>query len=306
VTLRSELNVVTGAFGFTGQYITRRLLSLGKKVRTLARHPSRPSPFGNQVEVAPLDFEKPDELRRALGNADTLFNTYWVRFEHGRVTFDQAVNNTGKLIRAAEEAGVRRIVHLSITNPAEDSRLPYFRGKALVEKAIRESGLSYAMIRPTLIFGLEDILINNIAWLLRRFPIFAVPGPGEYRLQPVFVEDVAELAVAAAAHTEDSILDAVGPEQFTFDEVVGLIARAVGSKAKIIHVGPKVALWLAGLVGYLVSDVVLTAGEVEGLTANLLVSAGPPTARTRFTGWLRENAHRVGMQYASELARHFR
>ena len=306
MTLGSELNVVTGAFGFTGQYITRRLLSLGKKVRTLVRHPSRPSPFGNQVEVAPLDFEKPVELRRALGNADTLFNTYWVRFEHGRVTFDQAVNNTGKLIRAAEEAGVRRIVHLSITNPAEDSSLPYFRGKALVEKAIRESGLSYAMIRPTLIFGLEDILINNIAWLLRRFPIFAVPGPGEYRLQPVFVEDVAELAVAAAAHTEDNILDAVGPEQFMFDEVVWLIARGVGSKAKIIHVRPKVALWLAGLVGYLVSDVVLTAGEVEGLTANLLVSAGPPTGRTRFTGWLRENAHRVGTQYASELARHFR
>ncbi|HJY87141.1 MAG TPA: NAD(P)H-binding protein [Candidatus Acidoferrales bacterium] len=306
MTLGSEWNVVTGAFGFTGQYITRRLLSLGRKVRTLARHPSRASPFGNQVEVAPLDFERPDELRRALGDANTLFNTYWVRFEHGRVTFDQAVSNTEKLIRAAKEAGVRRIVHLSVSNPAEDSSLPYFRGKALVEEAIRESGLSYAMIRPTVIFGVEDILINNIAWLLRRFPIFAVPGRGGYRLQPVFVEDVAELAVAAARQTEDSILDAVGPEQFTFDEVVRLIARAVGSKAKIIHVRPKMALWLAGLVGHLVRDVVLTRDEVEGLMANLLVSAGPPTGRTRFSGWLRENADRVGTQYASELARHFR
>ncbi len=301
-----ELNVVTGGFGFTGKYITRRLLSMDKKVRTLARHPERPNPFSGSVEVARLDFERPGELLRALEGAATLYNTYWVRFGYREVTFEKAVANTEKLIRAAKEAGVRRVVHLSVTNPAEDSRLPYFRGKALVEKAIRQLGLSYAIIRPSVIFGPEDILINNMAWLLRRFPIFAVPGSGEYRLQPVFVEDVAEIAVNAGQEVENRILDAVGPEQLTFDELVQLIARAVRSKARIIHVRPKLALWMAGLVGYLVKDVILTQGEVDGLMASLLISSDPPTGQTRCSDWLEQNASSVGVRYASELARHFR
>ncbi len=301
-----ELNVVTGGFGFTGKYITRRLLSMDKKVRTLARHPERPNPFSGSVEVARLDFERPGELLRALEGAATLYNTYWVRFGYREVTFEKAVANTEKLIRAAKEAGVRRVVHLSVTNPAEDSRLPYFRGKALVEKAIKQLGLSYAIIRPSVIFGPEDILINNMAWLLRRFPVFAVPGSGEYRLQPVFVEDVAEIAVNAGQEVENRILDAVGPEQLTFDELVQLIARAVRSKARIIHVRPKLALWMAGLVGYLVKDVILTQGEVDGLMASLLISSDPPTGQTRCSDWLEQNASSVGVRYASELARHFR
>jgi len=302
----TEANVVTGGFGFTGRYITRHLLSMGKRVRTLVGHRERPNPFGDSVEVAPLDFETPGELARVLDGATTLYNTYWVRFAYGQVTFEKAVTNTEKLIRAAEEAGVRRIVHLSVTNPDEDSSLPYFRGKALVERAIRQSGLPYAVIRPSLIFGPEDILINNIAWLLRRVPIFAVPGSGQYRVQPVFVEDVAEIAVSAGQQVENRILDAVGPEQLTFDELVRLVARAVRSRARIIHVTPKIALWMAGLVGSVVKDIVLTQGEVDGLMASLLISAGLPTGRTRFSDWLEQNARSVGMKYASELARHFR
>lgn len=302
----TELSVVTGGFGFTGRYITRRLLSMGKRVRTLIGHPERPNPFGGSVEVARLDFQKTGELLRALEGAGTLYNTYWVRFGYGEVTFDKAVANTEKLIRAAKEAGVRRVVHLSVTNPAEDSRLPYFRGKALVEKAIKQLGLSYAIIRPSLIFGPEDILINNMAWLLRRFPVFAIPGSGEYRVQPVFVEDVAEIAVGAAQEVENMVVDAVGPEQFTFKELVRLIARAVRSSARIFHVRPGLALWMAGVVGYVVRDVVLTPGEAEGLMANLLVSADPPTGRRRFSNWLGRNADSLGVKYASELARHYR
>jgi NADH dehydrogenase len=258
------------------------------------------------VEVVPLDFERVEQLRVVLRGAACLYNTYWVRFAYGQVSFDEAVANTVKLIRAAEEAGVRRIVHLSVTNPAEDSPLPYFRGKARVEAAIRESRLSYAMIRPSVIFGPEDILINNIAWLLRRAPVFAVPGTGQYRLQPVFVEDVAELAVAAAHRDENVILDAVGPEQFTFDELVRLIAKQVTSRPRIIHVKPRLALWATSLMGRLLGDVLLTPGELEGLMTNLLVSAGPPTGGKRFADWLASNSQTVGTKYASELARHYR
>jgi NADH dehydrogenase len=301
----AELNVVTGAFSYTGKYITQRLLSMGERVRTLTGHPNRPNPFGEQVSVSPFSFDDPAELTKSLRGATTLYNTYWVRFSHGRVTFDQAVENTKALIKAAEEANVRRIVHLSITNASEDSPLPYFRGKGLLENAIVQSGLSYAIIRPTVIFGAEDILINNIAWLLRRFPVFAVPGSGDYGAQPVFVEDVAEIAVNAAHRDEDVVVDAVGPDTYTFDELVRLIADKIRSKARIVHLSPSLALLLSRMAGYLVKDVMLTRDEVEGLMANLLVSDGPPTGQTRLGDWLDENADSVGARYASELSRHY-
>jgi NADH dehydrogenase len=301
----AELNVVTGAFGYTGKYIARRLLAQGRQVRTLTAHPERPDPFGGQVSAAPLNFDRPAELARGLQGATTLYNTYWIRFAYGGLTFEQAVENSRRLIHAAQEAGVRRIVHVSITHASSESPLPYFRGKGLVEEAIRQSGLSYAMVRPTVIFGTEDILINNIAWLLRRFPVFAVPGSGEYRLQPVFVEDMAAIAVEAGQQAENLVLDAVGPDVYTFDELVRLIAARVGSRARLVHVPPGPALWLSRLVGGLVNDVVLTPDEIQGLMASLLVSERPPTGQTRLSDWLAAHAGQVGTRYASELQRHY-
>ncbi len=300
-----ELSVVTGAFSYTGKYITSRLLSMGKRVRTLTGHPDRHNPFGNQVSVAPFNFDNQSELIKGLQGATTLYNTYWVRFSYGEVTFDKAIENTKTLIKAAEEAGVSRIIHISITNASEESSLPYFRGKGILEKAIINSKLSYAIIRPTVIFGPEDILINNIAWFLRRFPVFAVFELGDYRLQPVFVEDVAEIAVSAAHQNENIIIDAVGPEIYTFDELVRFIADRIHSRAKIIHLRPALALFLSKLVGYMVSDVVLTRDEVEGLMLNLLVSESPPTGQTRLSDWLSKNADSLGAKYASELSRHY-
>lgn len=302
----SELNVVTGAFGYTGNYITRRLLAMGQRVKTLTGHPDRPNPFGDRVSVAPFNFDRPAALVESLRGATTLYNTYWVRFNYKGVTFDQAVENLRTLFHAARQAGVRRVVHTSIANPSEASSLPYYRGKALVEKALIESGLSYAMLRPTVVFGIEDILINNIAWLLRRFPVFAVPGEGDYRIQPIFVEDMTELAVAAGQKDENVIIDAVGPEIYTFDRLVRLLAKTVRSRAWIIHLPPGLALFLSRFIGYVVGDVVLTREEVDGLLANLLVSGGPPTGRTRLSEWLAQHADTVGANYASEVKKHYR
>lgn len=301
-----ELNVVTGASGYTGRYITRRLLSLGKRVRTLTGHPDRPNPFGGQVSVERFQFDDPARLTQSLAGARTLYNTYWVRFPYGQVTFEKAVENTNRLVKAAERAGVSRIVHLSVAKPSEGSPLPYYRGKALAERAVRESRLSYAILRPTVMFGTGDILINNIAWLLRRFPLFAVLGSGEYRLQPVFVEDVAEMAVNLAHQDENITVDAAGPEIYTFDELVRLIASKIHSRAKILHVRPSAALLLCRLVGTLVDDIVLTPEEAQGLMANLLVSDEPPRGTSQFSTWLELNAESLGSGYASELNRHFR
>ncbi len=300
------LNIVTGAFGYTGRYITRRLLEMGEAVRTLTGHPDRPNPFGDKVEALPYSFHEPAELVKGLRPASTLYNTYWIRFPHGGTTFERAVENTLTLFRAAREAGVRRLVHVSITNPSPDSPLPYFRGKAILEEALRESGLSYAVLRPTVIFGREDILINNIAWFLRRFPVFVVPGRGDYDLQPIYVEDLAEVAVAAGHQEADMTLDAVGPEVYPYVELVGLIAETLGRAPRILHLPPSLALVLIKGLNLIVRDIVLTRDEIEGLMAGLLVSQDPPSGATLLSDWLRGNADLLGRRYASELARHYR
>lgn len=300
-----ELHIVTGAFGYTGRYIARLLLEKGKRVRTLTGHPNRPNPFAGRIEVFPFNFDSQQALTESLRGASVLYNTYWIRFARGSVTFDEAVANTEELIRAAVQAGVRRFVHISITNPSENSPLPYFRGKAAIERTLTESGLSYAILRPTVLFGGDDVLINNIAWMLRRLPFFAVFGAGDYRIQPVHVGDVAALAVELGGKQENVVLDAVGPETYTFEELARLTGRHVGSRSRIVHVPPRLALTAGQLLGWLMRDVAITRDEMGGLMGNLLVSRNPPTCPTRLSEWLKEHGSELGLQYASELRRHY-
>ena len=296
---------VTGAFSYSGKYIARRLLARGETVRTLTNHPDRPDPFEGRVPAFPLNFADAASLTSSLRGVETLVNTYWVRFDKGANTQPAAVENTRRLIEAAAAAGVKRIVHISITNPSADSPLPYFWGKAANEKFVMDSGLSYAILRPTVLFGTEDILINNIAWLLRRFPFFALPGDGSYRLQPVFVDDLAALAVESVYETGHSVRDAVGPDIFTFREMVELIGERVGARRLLVDVPPRLALAAAQFLSIFVRDVMLTPEEVDGLMAGLLVSKDPPLCKTRLSEWLEENRRNVGARYASELERHF-
>ena len=300
-----DLHAVTGAFGYSGQHLTTRLLAQGARVRSLTGHPDRPDPFGGRVEVRPFRFDDPAALRAALADVAVLYNTYWVRFAHGTTTHALAVEHSRRLFRAAAEAGVERVVHVSITNPSLDSRLPYFKGKAEVEQALAASGLSHAILRPAVFFGGRDVLINNIAWLLRRLPVFGV-APGRYGLQPIHVDDLACLAVEQGASRADVTLDAVGPEIFDFAGLVRLVRRAIGARAVVTPVPRWLLLLASRLLQPLVGDVVLTADEVDGLRAGLLVSQAPPTGTTRFTGWLEEHADELGVEWASELGRHFR
>jgi NADH dehydrogenase len=300
-----EVDVVTGAFGYTGRYVTARLLDSGRSVRTLTGHPNRPNPFGDRVAVAAFEFDDRRKLAEHLRGATTLYNTYWVRFPRGEVSFERAVVNSETLIHAAEDAGVHRIVHVSIANPSEDSPFAYFRGKARVEQMIRDSGLGYAIVRPTVIFGREDILINNIAYILRRVPIFGIPGSGSYRLRPVSVEDVADVCVRSGRAESDEVIDAVGPETFTFEGLVRLIAQTIGRPTLFVHVPPAVALNAAAIIGRVVGDVMVTSDELDGLMAELVMTEGPATGTRRLTEWLTLNAAVVGKRYASEVSRHY-
>lgn len=301
----SKVNIVTGAFGFTGACIAKRLIAMGEQVRTLTAHPDRQSEFGDAVQALPFNFDNPAQLTRSMEGAWVLYNTYWIRFAHGDMTFQKAVENTRTLIKAAEDAGVERIVHVSITNPSHDSPLPYFKGKAEVEDAIKASKLSYSILRPTVIFGDQGILINNIAWFLRRLPVFAVPGSGEYELQPILVEDLADLAVEQGHKTENAIIDAIGPETFKFYDLVLQIQHAVRSSSLVMRVPPVLALIGTRMLGAFVGDVVLTSDEIKGLEANLLVTDSKPTGGTRLSEWLAANADWLGTRYFSELKKHF-
>jgi NADH dehydrogenase len=294
---------VTGAFGYSGRYIARRLLEEGHNVITLTNSGGRDNPFGGAVRAVPFHFDQPSHLRESLQGVDALINTYWVRFNHRHFTHEQAVANARVLFQSAKAAGVRRIVHLSITNPDIHSELSYFRGKAEMEQALQELGLSHCILRPAVLFGKEDILINNIAWSLRRLPVFGVFGAGDYKLQPIYVDDLALAAVAAAGRDTNEIINAIGPETFEYRELVQTIARTLGLKRSIVSVPPALGYWCGRVFGWFQGDVVITRDEIRGLMQNRLCVDAAPLGNTKLSEWLAEHRDTLGRRYTSEMAR---
>jgi uncharacterized protein YbjT (DUF2867 family) len=302
----TQTDLVTGAFSYSGSHIARQLLDAGRHVRTLTFHPDREHPLHGDVEALAYRFDDPVALTRSLGDVSTLYNTYWVRFDRGQATFANALEHSRMLFFAAKRAGVQRIVHVSITNPSIDSPLPYFRGKALVEFALAQTGTPYSIIRPTWLFGGQrDVLVNNIAWILRRIPVFAMPGSGSYPVQPVHVDDLARICIQAATADDDLVVDAAGPERMRFRELIALVRAAVGSRGPVIPLPPVVMTAAARALGLLVGDVVLTPDEITGLMEGLLVSDDPPRGEIAFSRWLDQHTTSIGRSYANELHRHF-
>ena len=297
------IHAVTGAYGYSGKYIAQRLLNDRQTTITLTNSPSRPNSFGDRVKAFPFDFDHPQLLAEHLKGVSVLYNTYWVRFNHRLFKNADAVQNTLTLFEAARKAGVQRVVHVSITNPSEESSLEYFRGKAILERALAESGLSYAILRPAVLFGGEDILINNIAWMLRHLPVFGVFGDGHYRLQPIYVDDLAGLAVEHGKTRDNVIVNAIGPETFTYRELAAKIGELIGKPRQIVSVPPWFGNALGRILGSLVGDVVITKDEIEGLMADLLYVDSLPTGTTVLTKWIKDHAETVGRKYTSELAR---
>jgi uncharacterized protein YbjT (DUF2867 family) len=300
----AAVDIVTGAFSYSGRFVAAQLLERGRDVRTLTNHPKPEDPLAPQIPTYPLNFEDADALVAALKGADTLYNTYWVRAPHGSLTHAVAVDNTKRLIDAARRAGIRRFVHTSIANPTASS-LSYYRGKMELEAAVRSSGLSYAIVRPTLLFGEGDVLINNIAWLLRHLPVFGIPGDGRYRLQPMHVQDHAALLVKAGNESSDQIVDSAGPEIFTFVELVHLLRRAMRVSTVVIHMPPALAMLGANISGRITGDMLLTRDELDDLMRDILISHEPSRGTTRLTDWLRLHRDDVGRHYASEMERHY-
>ena len=306
MTTGTAIDLVTGAFSYSGSQIAQRLLDGGRHVRTLTFHPDRDHPLQQHVEAGVYRFDDPAALSRSLRGVSTLYNTFWVRFDHGQTSFANAIESSRMLFFAAQRAGVERIVHISITNPSIESPLPYFRGKALVEYALAQTGVPYSIVRPTWVYGGErDVLANNIAWILRRMPAFAIPGDGSYPVQPVHIDDLARICVASAHSGTDLVVDAAGPETLAFRDLVKLVRSTVNARSPIVRLPPFVMAATARALGVLVHDVVLTPDEIKGLMAGLLISHDPPLGTIAFSEWLDEHSASIGRSYANELDRHF-
>ncbi len=295
--------VVTGAFGYSGKTITDYLLSDGYDVKTLTNSTNKPNPFGNKIEVAPLSFGDPQKLTESLTGYDALINTYWVRFNHKKFNHESAVENTKVLFDCAKKAGIKRIIHVSITNPSAESDLEYFKGKGILENYLQNSGINYSIIRPAVLFGKQDILINNIAWMARHLPVFGVFGKGDYKLQPIHVDDFANIIINEINKTENAIINAIGPETFSYKDLVKSIMNILKIKKKVFNAPPYIGYLAGRLISFLKKDVTITRAEIKGLMDNLLYVTTPPTGKIKLTDWVKENQNTIGVNYNSELQR---
>ena len=302
----TRLDAVTGAFGFTGRALAERLLTDGHDLVTLSRRSGEGDPLRDQLRVEPFDTDRPDRLVASLAGVDTLFNTFWIRFPRGTMTYERAVAQSAALVAAARDAGVRRIVHLSVVNAAPDGPTPYVRAKAALEAIVRSSGLEWVIVRPTLTYGPGDILINNLAWALRRLPVYGLPGLGRYTVQPVHVDDVARICAEAASMDAGQTIDAAGPEILRYRDLVSMVRDAIGSRSIVVPMPPALVLAAARLLGPVVRDVVLTRDAVRELTSSFLTSLQPARGTTPISDWLPANAASLGRAWASELDRNYR
>jgi uncharacterized protein YbjT (DUF2867 family) len=299
-----QTDVVTGAFGYSGAAIARDLLTAGHQVRTLTGHPGR-APAGTPIDVRPMDFTDPGTLEGDLAGAHTLYCTYWIRFPHGRTTHEGAAANLRTLFGAAARAGVQRIVHISITHADPASPYPYFRGKGEAERFLADSGVPHAIVRPAILFGGDGVLLNNIAWLLRHLPVFAIGGRGDYRVRPVHVDDLARLCVRLGGSADDVTVDAVGPESLTFRDMVLAIKAATGSRAVIVPAPGWLIPPVSSVLGLLLRDVLLTGEEYRSMAEGLADSSAPATGDVVLTDWIAKNGGKLGRMYANELVRHY-
>ena len=299
---------ITGVLGYSGRYIAAEAKRRGWRVVGLTNSAGRlPNEAG--YELRPMPWSTQEDV---LAGVDVLVNTYWVRFSysgagHAAFSHAEAVQNTKQLFDAAKRAGVKRVVHTSITKPDAASELPYFRGKAELEAALAASGIPHSILRPAILFGdtpAESILINNMAWSLRHLPAVGTFGWGHYRMQPIHVQDYAELAMNEAEATEPHrVLDAVGVEVYTFRDMWKQLARSMNLWRPVLPVPAGVGYLAARVLGALVGDVVLTRDEIAGLSQDRLAVTGAGVGRRRLSDWVQLHASTLGRQYASELAR---
>jgi NADH dehydrogenase len=275
---------MTGATGFVGRRIVRRLEERGHQVRALVRDPDRLPPELRKADLTRGDLRDETALRRVVAGVDAVIHLVGIIVERGPDTFDAVhVEGTRRLMAATAEAGCRRIVHMSAVGARDEpGATPYHRTKARGETVVRQSGIPAAVFRPSIIVGPGNAPVRTLARLHRWSPVIPVFGRGDFPIQPVWVEDVA-LAFALAAERREltGAFELGGPEIVTYEDFVRAIGRASGHPRPVVHVPLSLVRFAARTFDVLGEYAPITTDQLEMLLAG---SATPNNAIEKVFG----------------------
>lgn len=298
--------LITGATGFVGQRVVARLTASGHDVRCLVRpaYKERQLPPGVSVHMVAGDLADAPALRVALQDVDTVIHLAGIWVERGARTFE-SINYRGtlSLIEAAMEVGASRIIFSSYPTADRNSAFAFLRSKGLAEEAIKASGLSYTILRPSLVYGAGDYLTMNIAMVLKSIPfIFPVIGDGHTRFQPLWVEDLAACieCCLSSPKTVGHTISLGGPAYLTINDMVDIIAQVIRARRRKVFVRAPLVRAAAEWMERAMSHPFLTTTTVDLLGVDTTTELGAvsrnfgfdPTRFADAVGYLRDQPWR--------------
>ena len=282
----SRLVTIYGGSGFVGRYIARRLAKEGWRIRVAVRRPNEAlflKPYGavGQVEPVACNIRDDASVRAAMRGADAVVNCVGILNRIGRNSFDAVqAEGAGRIARIAAEEGVAHLVQVSAIGADRNSASDYARSKALGEDAVRAAFPGAVILRPSVIFGPEDGFFNRFASMARLPFVLPVVG-AETRFQPVYVDDVAQAAVAGVNGAPAGIYELGGPDVRTFRELMHDMLAIVHRRRAVVNI----PFWIARIMGWvfdmvqvvsggLIENRMLTRDQVRNLRNDNVVAAG--------------------------------
>jgi NADH dehydrogenase len=236
--------VVTGGTGFIGSEVVNLLLeNPGDRVAVTTRDPGQDDPWNGRVERIQAFAGDPTSLGKAFARADVVVHA--IQFPNhpvedpsrGRTYMEVDGKGTQVAARVAKSMGVRRFVYLSGAGAGQGRPQPWFQAKDMAETAIRESGMEYALLRPSWIYGRGDRSMNRFVTFCRYFPVVPVIGDGRTPVYPIYVKDVARCAVEVVRREDarDKALELGGPERLTMDEIIRTVQKVLSKRRPLLH-----------------------------------------------------------------------
>ncbi len=253
--------LVTGGTGFFGSHLIPRLVDAGEQVRVLARHPV-PLPT---VEMVAGDVRDLSAVVSAARGCRAVIHLVGIIRERRGIGFEALhVGGTRNVIRACQEAGVPRLLHMSALGARAGARSRYHRTKWRAEELVRASGLAHTIFRPSVMFGAGNGFLRQVRDLVRRGPVVPVIGDGLALLQPVWARDVARCFLAALEkpETQGQAYELGGPEVFGFVEILDLVAREEGIEKPKIHLPVPLMRPVVGILSRLLPGFPITGDQL--------------------------------------------
>src|SRR5712672_1819440 len=272
---------VFGGTGFLGRRVVRHLRKHGFSVQIASRHPDRGHRLfglGPQLQSVAADIHDERSVADALAGAYGVVNAVSLYVEHGQQTFHSVhVEAAQRVAAQAHRAGVERLAHVSGIGADAASQSLYVRKRGEGELAVRAAFADSLLIRPAVMFGPDDAFLTTILKLLRRLPIYPMFGRGLTRLQPVFVEDVAEAVARALQGTETQAItyECGGPRVYSYEEFIRAVAHEAGLKPILIPI-PFAAWHALAWVSELLPKPPITRTQIELMQIDTISSPETP------------------------------